>query len=213
MAAAAPYLGYGTRRAGQSPSRRASSAAGASTSAPHRSSPRCLLLAAALSLPRRTAPAPCGASWDAWHSASCPRSSRSCTCSRCPSPSPPASYTVKPEVGARRGLGPRLILGPPYPMAVDPCLPDPDRGPRDRPGRGDRRDVETRSHPPRATRSPPDSSCRAWPIRWSGSRSARSPVPTPYWLYNGAYPLLLAVLPLLLALVLDAPGGSGRPRR
>jgi hypothetical protein len=33
------------------------------------------------------------------------------------------------------------------------------------------------------------------------------PVPTPYWLYNGAYPLLLAALPALLALTLVRRAG------
>ena len=45
----------------------------------------------------------------------------------------------------------------------------------------------------------------AYPLVWVTLRT--DPVPTPWWLYNGAYPLLLAVLPLLLALVLMLRAG------
>ena len=38
----------------------------------------------------------------------------------------------------------------------------------------------------------------AYPLVWVLLRT--DPVPTPWWLYNGAYPLLLAAIPLLLAL-------------
>jgi hypothetical protein len=48
----------------------------------------------------------------------------------------------------------------------------------------------------------------AYPIVWVAIRT--EPVPTPYWLYNGAYPLLLAVLPLLLALVLMRRAGRAK---
>jgi hypothetical protein len=40
----------------------------------------------------------------------------------------------------------------------------------------------------------------AYPLVWVLLRT--DPVPTPWWLYNGAYPLLLAAIPLLLALYL-----------
>jgi hypothetical protein len=40
----------------------------------------------------------------------------------------------------------------------------------------------------------------AYPLVWVLLRT--DPVPTPWWLYNGAYPLLLAAIPLLLALFL-----------
>jgi len=45
----------------------------------------------------------------------------------------------------------------------------------------------------------------AYPLVWVAIRWEQ--VPTPYWAYNGAYPLLLAVLPLLLALVLMRRAG------
>ena len=40
----------------------------------------------------------------------------------------------------------------------------------------------------------------AYPLVWVLLRT--DPVPTPWWLYNGAYPLLLAAVPLLLAMTL-----------
>jgi hypothetical protein len=45
----------------------------------------------------------------------------------------------------------------------------------------------------------------AYPVAWVTIRF--DPVAAPYWLYNGAYPLLLAALPLLLALVLMRKAG------
>ena len=45
----------------------------------------------------------------------------------------------------------------------------------------------------------------AYPLVWVLLRT--DPVPTPWWLYNGAYPLLLAAVPTLLALTL-MPSGS-----
>jgi hypothetical protein len=45
----------------------------------------------------------------------------------------------------------------------------------------------------------------AYPLVWVAIRT--EPVPTPYWLYNGGYPLLLAALPVLLALVLMRRAG------
>jgi hypothetical protein len=45
----------------------------------------------------------------------------------------------------------------------------------------------------------------AYPLVWVAIRT--DPVPTPYWLYNGAYPLLLAALPALLALTLVRRAG------
>jgi hypothetical protein len=49
----------------------------------------------------------------------------------------------------------------------------------------------------------------AYPVVWVLIRT--EPMPTPYWLYNGAYPLLLAVLPLLLALTLMRRAGRATP--
>jgi hypothetical protein len=40
----------------------------------------------------------------------------------------------------------------------------------------------------------------AYPLVWVLIRT--DPLPTPYWVYNGAYPLLLAAVPLLLAVAL-----------
>ena len=45
----------------------------------------------------------------------------------------------------------------------------------------------------------------AYPLVWVLLRT--DPVPTPWWLYNGAYPLLLAVVPTLLALYLMRRAG------
>ena len=45
----------------------------------------------------------------------------------------------------------------------------------------------------------------AYPLVWVLLRT--DPVPTPWWLYNGAYPLLLAAIPLLLALYLMRRAG------
>jgi hypothetical protein len=45
----------------------------------------------------------------------------------------------------------------------------------------------------------------AYPLVWVALRT--DPLPTPYWLYNGAYPLLLASIPVLLALTLVRRAG------
>jgi hypothetical protein len=45
----------------------------------------------------------------------------------------------------------------------------------------------------------------AYPLVWVAIRT--DPAPTPYWLYNGAYPLLLASIPFLLALTLVRRAG------
>jgi hypothetical protein len=45
----------------------------------------------------------------------------------------------------------------------------------------------------------------AYPLVWVLLRT--DPLPTPWWLYNGAYPLLLAVVPLLLSLYLMRRAG------
>lgn len=49
----------------------------------------------------------------------------------------------------------------------------------------------------------------AYPLVWVAIRTEHLPVP--YWAYNGAYPLLLAALPLLLALTLMRRASSMRP--
>lgn len=46
----------------------------------------------------------------------------------------------------------------------------------------------------------------AYPVAWVAIDNS----PSPYWLYNGAYPLLLATLPLLLGLTLMRRAGSGQ---
>ena len=50
----------------------------------------------------------------------------------------------------------------------------------------------------------------AYPLVWVTIRTDQ--LPTPYWLYNGAYPLLLAVLPLLARARAHAQGGPGHAR-
>jgi hypothetical protein len=49
----------------------------------------------------------------------------------------------------------------------------------------------------------------AHPLVWVLLRT--DPVPTPWWLYNGAYPLLLAAVPLLLSLYLMRRAARPRP--
>jgi hypothetical protein len=57
-----------------------------------------------------------------------------------------------------------------------------------------------RTHPAHALATGLVLASVAHPLVWVAIRWEQ--IPTPYWAYNGAYPLLLAVLPLLLALVL-----------
>jgi hypothetical protein len=49
----------------------------------------------------------------------------------------------------------------------------------------------------------------AYPLVWVLLRT--DPLPTPWWLYNGAYPLLLAAVPLLLSLLLMRRAARTRP--
>jgi hypothetical protein len=62
-----------------------------------------------------------------------------------------------------------------------------------------------RTHPAHALAAGLVLASVAYPLIWVLIRT--EPVPTPYWAYNGAYPLLLAVLPLLLALTLMRRAG------
>ena len=49
----------------------------------------------------------------------------------------------------------------------------------------------------------------AYPLVWVLLRT--DPIPTPWWLYNGTYPLLLAAVPTLLALYLMRRGARASP--
>jgi hypothetical protein len=66
-----------------------------------------------------------------------------------------------------------------------------------------------RKHPEWALASGLALASVAYPLVWVAIRT--DPVPAPYWVYNGAYPLLLAVMPLLLALTLMRRAGRMRP--
>jgi hypothetical protein len=114
---------------------------------------------------------------------------------------------VKPEVGRTvEVVGPTVVVGQPYPMpwifpartlvaalgiALALAIVVTWR--------------RNRTHPAHALATGLVLASVAYPLVWVAIRSEQ--VPTPYWAYNGAYPLLLAVLPLLLALVLMRRAG------
>ena len=66
---------------------------------------------------------------------------------------------------------------------------------------------ESRAHPERALATALVLASVAYPLTWVATRTEALQVP--YWLLNGPYPLLLAVLPALLALALMRRAGRG----
>ena len=127
-------------------------------------------------------------------------------------PGPPREPTsiviVAPRPG-RSGYVERLVEGPPYPM---PWLPE------SKPlllilGVALAVAVvltwrAARSLPAPALASAMVLASVAYPLVWVLLRT--DPVPTPWWLHNGAYPLLLAAIPSLLAVYLARRASSAR---
>jgi hypothetical protein len=207
VAAAAPYVGYGTDVAiAHTPSffRGWSVDIGAASLLP-----TLLLVAGALSLPPR------------------PHSSVRAVMGRLalglvpavvalvyllPAPEPEPTRTlmyeaIKPEVGRTvEVVGPTVVVGPPYPM---PWI-FPSRTLVAALGIALALAVlvtwrRTRTHPAHALATGLVLTSVAYPLVWVTLRT--DGMPTPWWLYNGVYPLLLAGLPLLLALVLMRRAG------
>jgi hypothetical protein len=203
VAAAAPYVGYGSEVPGSSITPSFFFAGRVDIGAASLL-PTLLLIAAALSLPRNPA-----------------RSIRLVMARLAlglvpamvalvhllplPEPEPTRIYTVIPGPGRTvTEIGPSF--GPPYPW---PWIP------ASRPliaALGIALAVavivtwrRNRTHPAHALAAGLVLASVAYPLIWVLIRT--EPVPTPYWAYNGAYPLLLAVLPLLLALTLMRRAG------
>jgi hypothetical protein len=135
-----------------------------------------------------------------------------------PEPEPTRTFVydaIKPEVGRTvEVVGPTVVVGPPYPM---PWI-FPSRTLVAAVGIALALAIvvtwrRNRTHPAHALATGLVLASLAYPLVWVAIRT--EPVPTPYWMYNGAYPLLLAVLPLLLALVLMRRAGRATvvPRR
>jgi hypothetical protein len=207
VAAAAPYVGYGTEVAiAHTPSfyRGWSVDIGAASLLP-----TLLLVAGALSLPPR------------------PRSSVRAVMGRLavglvpaviavvyllPPPEPEPTRTlmyeaIKPAVGRTVEVaGPTVVVGPPNPMPwIFPARTLVA-------GLGIALALavvvtwrRARTHPSHALASGLVLTSVAYPLVWVALRT--DGMPTPYWLYNGAYPLLLAAMPVLLALVLVRRAG------
>ena len=207
LAAAAPYVGYGSHVPGHSltPSffRGWSVDIGAASLLP-----TLLLVAAGLSLPRRPLPS-VRAVVSRLALGLAPAVVALVHLLPLPEPEPTRIYTVIPGPGREvTEIGP--TFGPPYPW---PWMP------ASRPlitALGIALAVavvvtwrRTRTHPAHAMATGLVLTSVAYPLVWV---AIRSEVPFPYWAYNGAYPLLLAVLPLLLALVLiHRAGRTARP--
>jgi hypothetical protein len=215
VAAAAPYLGYGTDVAiAHTPSfyRGWSVDIGAASLLP-----TLLLLAGALSLPTRPRP-PVWAVMRRLAVGVVPAIVAVVYLLPAPEPKPTRTLVyeaVPPDDGSRTVdiVGPTVVVGPPYPM---PWL---------LPSRtliaalGIALAVaivvawwRNRTHPAHALATGLVLASVAYPLIWVLIRT--EPVPTPYWAYNGGYPLLLAVVPLLvsLALVLRAGRATAAPR-
>ena len=70
--------------------------------------------------------------------------------------------------------------------------------------------TQARSHPERALATGLVLATVAYPLTWALTRT--DALQTPYWLLNGPYPLLLAILPALLALALMRRAGRVQPQ-
>jgi len=209
VAAAAPYLGYGTDVAiAHTPSffRGWSVDIGAASLLP-----TLLLVAAALSLTPRPRP-PVRAVMRRLALGLVPALVAVVYLLPAPEPEPTRTLmfeATKPAVGRTvEHVGPTVVVGPPYPMpwifpsrtlvaalgiALAVAVVVTSR--------------RNRTHPAHALATGLVLASVAYPLVWVAIRWEQ--VPTPYWAYNGAYPLLLAALPLLLALVLMRR--AGRP--
>jgi hypothetical protein len=206
VAAAAPYLGYGTDVAiAHTPSfyRGWSVDIGAAALLP-----TLLLVAGALSLPARPRP-PVREVMGRLALGLLPAVIAIGYLLPAPEPEPTRTlvYTVKPAVGRTvEDVDPTVVVGPPYPM---PWI-FPSRTLIAAIGIALALAVvvtwrRSRAHPAHALATGLVLASLAYPLVWVAIRWEQ--VPTPYWMYNGAYPLLLAVLPLLLALVLTRRAG------
>jgi hypothetical protein len=208
VAAAAPYLGYGTDVAiANTPSffRGWSVDIGAASLLP-----TLLLIVAALSLPPRPRPS---ARALAGRLAAGLLPGVVALVHLLPPPEPNPTrmlvYDAVPAAGGGRTVdvvGPTVVFGPPYPMpwilssrtliaalgiALAVALVVTWR--------------RIRTHPAHALATGLVLTSVAYPLVWVAIRWEQ--VPTPYWLYNGAYPLLLAAAPVLLALTLMRRAG------
>lgn len=207
VAAAAPYLGLGTETAlADTPSyfHGWSVDIGAASLFP-----TLLLMAAALSLPRRSHP-PVRALMVRLALGLVPAVVALVHLLPVPEPEPTRIYTATPGPGAEVTIiGP--TFGPPYPY---PWIP------ASRPliaALGIALAVavvvtriRARTHPHHVLATGLVLTSAAYPVAWVTIRI--DPVAAPYWLYNGAYPLLLGALPVLLALVLMRKAGrTARP--
>jgi hypothetical protein len=203
VAAAAPYVGYGSHVPGSSLTPSFFFAGSVDIGAASLL-PTLLLVAAALSLPRNPA-RPIRLVVARLALGLVPAIVALVHLLPVPEPEPTLIYTVIPGPG--RGvteIGPSF--GPPYPW---PWIP------ASRPliaALGIALAVaivvtwrRARTHPHHVLATGMVLTSVAYPVVWVTLRT--DPVPTPWWLYNGAYPLLLAVLPLLLAVVLIRRAG------
>ena len=206
VAAAAPYLGYGTDVAiAHTPSfyRGWSVDIGAASLLP-----TLLLIVAALSLPPRPRPS-ARAVTGRLVVALVPTVIALVHLLPAPEPKPTRMLVYDAVPGAGRTVdvvGPTVVVGPPYPM---PWIPS------------SRTLIAAlgialavalvvtwrriRTHPAHALATGLVLTSLAYPLVWVAIRWEQ--IPTPYWLYNGAYPLLLAAAPLLLALTLMRRAG------
>lgn len=196
IAAASPYVGFGTDVAiADTPSffRGWSVDIGAASLLP-----TLLLVAAGLSLPRGRRPL--RASGARLAAGLAPGVMAAVYLFPGPSREPTVMLEMSPDGP------PKVVLGPPYPM---PWIPE------SRPllrilGVALAVAVvvawrTARTRPAWALASGMVVASVAYPLVWVAIRT--DPLPTPYWLYNGAYPLLLAAIPFLLALMLVRRAG------
>lgn len=203
VAAAAPYVGYGSKVPGSSltPS---FFFAGSVDIGAALLLPTLLLVAAALSLPRNPA-RPIRLVLARLALGLVPAVVALVHLLPVPEPEPTRMYTAIPGPGREITIsGP--TFGPPYPW---PWIP------ASRPliaalGIALAAAVvvtrtRARTHPHHVLATGLVLTSVAYPLVWVTLRT--DPVPTPWWLYNGAYPLLLAALPLLLALLLMRRAG------
>jgi hypothetical protein len=210
VAAAAPYFGYGTDVAiAHTPSffRGWSVDIGAASLLP-----ALLLVAGALSLPPRPRP-PLRAVMGRLALGLVPAVVAVVYLLPAPEPEPTRTLmfeAVKPAVGRTvEVVGPTVVVGPPYPMpwiwpsrtlvavlgiALALAVVVTWR--------------RARTHPAPALASGLVLASVAYPLVWVAIRTEHLTVP--YWAYNGAYPLLLTILPLLLALTLMRRAGRAK---
>ncbi|MEA2331469.1 MAG: hypothetical protein QOH58_1607 [Thermoleophilaceae bacterium] len=202
IAAAAPYLGFGTEMAlAQTPSffHGWSVDFGAASLLP-----ALLLVAGGLSLPRGPRP-PVRAVLARLAAGLIPAAIAAVALLPYATPKPTIAFLY-----AGPDSAPIVQEGPPYPM---PWLP-PSRGLLAILGIALAIAVivtwrEFRAHPERALATGLVLASVAYPLTWVATRTEA--LNAPYWLLNGPYPLLLAALPALLALALMRRAGRKQP--